>query len=153
MSTVNTHAGFTLIEALIYIALFTFVIGGGILSAYQIFEGQMQIQTNAREEAEVNFVLRKLDWLSSENINGINGDGDLLTTRAGSQYRIGLNDENEIFVQNTLNPSNPEIPLSSILNVSALSFSLSAGNPDILTIDLTVNGRDIGPITRYVRTH
>ena len=39
------HQGFTLIETIIYLALFSIIIGGGMVSAYQIIQS-----TNASHE-------------------------------------------------------------------------------------------------------
>lgn len=149
MNQTNT-SGFTLIEAIIYIALFSFIIGGSIISTYHIFDGQWKIQKIAREEAELNFVLRKLDWLSSGlAAGGVNSpDTDETTSmlrayKGATVYTIELDDD--II---TLNGE----PISELLQVSSLEFSRTGGTPNILSIELTVNGEDIGPITHYVRT-
>jgi len=149
-------AGFTLFEALIYIALFTLVIGGGVLSAYQIFDGQYRIQAMARNEAELNFVLRKLDWalsgatsVATQNSGDtlrILKDGDVMDfTREGETIVMILDPQGDPVKHNLPNRS---------LKVNDLDFTLNTLTvPHVLEITLTVDDEVIGPITRYVRTN
>ncbi len=58
----STQRGFTLIETLIYLALFAIVIGGGMVAVYQIVEGSNRNNTKVIVEEEANFLLRKVDW-------------------------------------------------------------------------------------------
>ena len=62
METDMKKRGFTLIETLIYIALFAFIIGGAVLTAAQLIQGTSQTNTKATTQEEENFVLRKIDW-------------------------------------------------------------------------------------------
>lgn len=55
-------AGFTLIEVLIYLALFTIIIGGAIVSVYSILEGSSRTARRILAQEEGNFLLRKIDW-------------------------------------------------------------------------------------------
>lgn len=57
--------GFTLIEALIYIALFSIIIGGALVVTYQIIEGNQQVSANVVIQEETNFLMRKIDWALS----------------------------------------------------------------------------------------
>lgn len=59
------NQGFTLIEALIYIVLFTFIIGAGVASAFYLIQDTDDLRREAFAEAEANFVLRRIDNLIS----------------------------------------------------------------------------------------
>lgn len=59
--------GFTLIEVIIYIALFTLLIGSGFVTAYQLIEGGNALNQKTINQEEVNFVLRKISWV----LNGV----------------------------------------------------------------------------------
>ena len=54
--------GFTLIETLIYIALFTILVGTAFATAYQLIQGTDILNTKTVNQEEVNFVLRKINW-------------------------------------------------------------------------------------------
>lgn len=54
--------GFTLIEILIYIALFSIIIGGVLASAYQIIQASSQSQDSTLVSEEANFLEAKINW-------------------------------------------------------------------------------------------
>ncbi|TSC82286.1 MAG: hypothetical protein G01um101420_450 [Parcubacteria group bacterium Gr01-1014_20] len=54
--------GYTLIEIIIYMALFSFVIGGFLLTTYSIIESSGHLQSRAIIDEEGTFLLRKIDW-------------------------------------------------------------------------------------------
>jgi len=140
-SLTKISPGFTLFETLIYIALFSFIMSGTILSAYQIFEGSAQVQKMTERETEINFVLRKLNWLVTGDI--VNASGNKLIVDLNSkQYTVDLVDD-VVTLDN--------LPLNTRISVSELNFNLSEENPKILTIELTVDEEQIGPIKHYVR--
>ncbi len=57
--------GFTLIETLIYIALYSIIIGGAIVAVYTIFESAGRNQAEAMLEEEGMFLVGKLNWALS----------------------------------------------------------------------------------------
>jgi prepilin-type N-terminal cleavage/methylation domain-containing protein len=57
--------GFTLIELIIYIALFSILIGGVITCTYNLFESSGHNETQAMLVEEGNFLLGKTSWLMS----------------------------------------------------------------------------------------
>lgn len=61
----NKQQGFTLIEAVIYIALFSLLFGGAVLAAYNVIEGSGRSQARAVLEQEGSFVLAKINWALS----------------------------------------------------------------------------------------
>lgn len=62
MSKLRSHRGVTLIELVVYIALFSLIIGGAIVAAYQIFESSGRSQTHAMIQEEGDFLLAKINW-------------------------------------------------------------------------------------------
>lgn len=57
--------GFTLIEMVIYIALFAILFGGAIVAAYNVIESTGRNQTRARLQAEGEFMLAKIAYVLS----------------------------------------------------------------------------------------
>ncbi len=57
--------GFTLIEVLVYLALFSIVMSGVIASAYQVFESAGRDRTRSLMQEEGDFVSAKIDWALS----------------------------------------------------------------------------------------
>ncbi|MBP6883688.1 MAG: prepilin-type N-terminal cleavage/methylation domain-containing protein [Candidatus Pacebacteria bacterium] len=54
--------GFTLIETLIYIALFSLLLGGAFVITYQLIESSGKLSIKNTIQNEGNFVMRKLSW-------------------------------------------------------------------------------------------
>lgn len=61
----KSEKGFTLIEVVVYIALFAILMGGAIVTAYSVFESAAHNQTIAIVEEEGNFLTGKIDWALS----------------------------------------------------------------------------------------
>lgn len=61
----QTQRGVTLIELVVYIALFSLIIGGAVVAAYQIFESSGRSQTHAMVQEEGDFLLAKISWALS----------------------------------------------------------------------------------------
>lgn len=145
----QTERGFTIFEVLIYIALFTIIIGGGISAAFQIFQGSAQVQAMAQRETELNFVLRKIDWaLNGATSVSVSGDGNTLTVLKESiAYDFTTNGETV-----TMEFSSDLYDLTSRrISISDIDFALDGGDPEILDITMTIDEDAVGPIKRYVR--
>ena len=65
MSRFSTQRGVMLIELVVYIALFTLIIGGAVVAAYQVFESSGRSQTHAMLQEEGDFLLAKINWTLS----------------------------------------------------------------------------------------
>jgi hypothetical protein len=154
----RNSCGFTLFEALIYIALFAIIISGGIISAFNIFEGSSGIQAMAEREVELNFVLRKLDWLLSgaDALDIAEPDIDetgsiLRVLKDGDVYDLTLDSGSVVIITDPEGAAN-EFPLtSSRLDITTLSFTRTNVDSDTIAVTLTVDGDVIGPIKRFVR--
>ncbi|HEY9585494.1 MAG TPA: prepilin-type N-terminal cleavage/methylation domain-containing protein [Candidatus Paceibacterota bacterium] len=58
-------SGFTLIETLIYIALYSIIVGGAVVAVYAIFESAGRNQAKAMLQEEGMFLVGKLNWTLS----------------------------------------------------------------------------------------
>lgn len=58
----KNNKGFTLIEVVIYIALFSLLIGSAFVTAYQIIDGTNKISVKTTTQEEGNFLMRKINW-------------------------------------------------------------------------------------------
>ena len=61
-SILNTRHGFTLIETLLYIAIFSFVMTGTLLASYQIIQSSDTLSAHTTLQEEMGFVIRKIEW-------------------------------------------------------------------------------------------
>ncbi len=79
----NTSRGFTLIEAVIYLALFSILIGGAVVAAWSLFDAATRASTRTMLSEETDFLLSKIDWTltSAEEVTlpGKNASGATLT--------------------------------------------------------------------------
>jgi len=69
--------GVTLLETLIYIALFALLIGGGVSSAYSLIESSDRIGVHAMVEEEGNFLLAKIQWALEEGMSVEVNNGEM----------------------------------------------------------------------------
>ena len=92
--------GFTLIETLIYIAFFAFLIGSLLGITYQTIASTDQINRKIVLQQESNFILRKLDWAltgaQSITVPSIGSPGSELKL---NQY-VGTNNPIDFVFQN-----------------------------------------------------
>jgi Tfp pilus assembly protein PilE len=60
-----TTRGFTLIEAVIYLALFSILIGGAVVAAWSLFDAATRSATRTMLSEELDFMLSKTDYVLS----------------------------------------------------------------------------------------
>ena len=58
----ENNSGFTLIEIIIYLGLFSIVVGGFLLITYGLVQGSGQSQSKAALNEEMAFLLGKIEW-------------------------------------------------------------------------------------------
>jgi prepilin-type N-terminal cleavage/methylation domain-containing protein len=75
--------GFTLIETLLYIAIFGIILVAGISAAYNLIESTTRFNNKVLVESEANFVLRKLS-LGLENVT------NAAVSNTASEYSVAL---------------------------------------------------------------
>src|SRR3989344_7584602 len=59
----NKNRGFTLIEMVIYIGLFSIIMAGLITVAFQLSQSAGETSEKVVTEKEINFILKKFDWV------------------------------------------------------------------------------------------
>lgn len=139
--------GFSLIEAIIYIALLGFLMAGSIASAYQITQNSHLLSGKNTVQEEGSFVLRKVDHAFA-GARDITVSGTTLTIYPyiGSNIVFTLSGTS-IFVNRGAGSK-----ALTTDNVSVDSFVLSdhAGPPKGVSMTLTINGVEFES-TNYVR--
>lgn len=159
----NTNKGFTLIETIIYIALFSLLMGVAFSTAFHLIDGSYDLSTKNTIQEEGNFVMRKLSYT-------LTGIETITTPVSGSSSTLVIKkyDGNQIDVQQ--NGTKIEIKESTNGNVflpittdnvtvkaSSLNFSYitpSGTGPAGITASFTItkDGTDFPfTITKYIR--
>lgn len=153
----KNSAGFTLIETLVYIALFTIVIGGGMVGAYGIIEGTDRTSSKTILEQDANFILRKVDWALT-GLDTINSSGASLSVNkkdfASNPIVFSLSGTNITIKKG----SNTAIVLNnSRVKISNLAFTpVTTGGKSGIQATFTVTTIDgklsqTFTITKYIR--
>lgn len=139
--------GFSLIEAIIYIALLGFLMAGAIVSAYQITQNSYLLSGKNTVQEEGSFVLRKIDWAMS-------GAHDLPTV-SGSSVEIDRHTGPNV----TFAWAGDEVTLNGVPltteNVQVSAFDITyippiGTGPEGFTLKFTLDGVDF-VTTKYVR--
>lgn len=152
------RAGFTLIEVLIYVAFFSFLIGSLLAITFQTIDSTSRINKKITVQQEADFVLRKLEWVlnGSESVD--------LPPLGGSGPELNVNNSNlgifspAIFssIDSNINlklGSEASLPLTTQnINISNLNFTHSqeAGQPEKIIIDFEV-GKESFKLIKYLR--
>jgi prepilin-type N-terminal cleavage/methylation domain-containing protein len=81
--------GFTLIEVIVYLALFAIILGGAIVAAFNIIETSGKNYSRAIMQEEGEFLLAKINWAVSnaENVQVPEG-GHLQATVSGNDLEF-----------------------------------------------------------------
>ncbi len=140
--------GFTLVETLLYIALFTIIIGGGIVAVYQIIQSTEASYSHVILQEEANFLFRKIDWA----LTGLDGPTSIITPTNYSDTTLTVNkdsaqvkfylDNGNLTVQRDsgtivpLNSSN--ITASSTPSTHLFERIITPGKPDAITTNFTL---------------
>ncbi len=142
--------GFTLIETLIYLALFAIVIGGGMIAVYQIIQSTDATNNKVIVQEEANFLLRKINWaLTGATAVSVPSGTNLLVTKPISGTNVVLS-FNLTGSNLTLQRDSGTVAVlnSSSLKISAVSFTKTSvsGQPDAIiaafTLTSALNGRN-----------
>ncbi len=157
MKNKSYNQGFTLIEVMIYIALFSLLIGTAFTAAYQLIDGSGKLSTKNTTQEEGNFVMRKLDWaLTGVQTITTPSSGTSTTLRVtkydGTQVDVCL-DSNKIKIREgggagACSSSQYSAISTDNVSVSSLSFTyLSLGG---ITATFVMDGTTF-TITKYFR--
>ena len=158
----NQQRGFTLIETLIYLALFAIVIGGGMVAAYQIIQSTEAGNNHVVMEEEANFLLRKINWaMTGATKFNIVAPTDLEVTKNSTVYDFILCGT-DLTIQTGTGKNCNSVPAPTLLNSSNVSVQVlnvhNAPTVGGVTVDLTLttvqNGKNVTEsfsTTKYLR--
>lgn len=155
--------GFTLIEVIIYIALFSLLMGSAFITAYQLIDGSGKIGLKNTVQNEGNFVMRKFNWA----LTGIDQAIPPVVTGTSCDKKLTINKFNFtpnpiVIKRDAVDNSIIDIkegggsflPLTTAnVKVSCLNFIIippSGSGPSGITATATINGIDF-TITKYIR--
>ena len=154
--------GSTLIETLIYLALFSIIIGGVLVSAYQIIEASTQSQENALIQEEGHFLVAKINWAltGATNISPTSATVVDITKFGFSDNPITFDGSSDTDLQiSTSAPSSAAILNSNSVKIEGVSFTYTAPvgeRPAQLDATFTVTSKLTGQsqvfsTTKYLR--
>lgn len=152
------NKGFTLIETVIYIALFTILITSGFVAAYSLIEGTGNLDSKLQVQQEGNFVLKKIGWALS-NLSSVETPTGLNCAESLTIHKTDSTDPVDIRLTSSGGVNYIEMrtggggyyPISTVnVNVSCLKFSIISGSPLGIVATTTISGIDFS-ITRYIR--
>jgi prepilin-type N-terminal cleavage/methylation domain-containing protein len=144
--------GFTLIETIVYIALFGLLMSGALISAYNMFESSNRNATTVNMEEEGGFILDKISWI----VSGTQSVHLPALSSSGNTLSVVMSDpsiDNPVIVQfdgrnlsltrgsattNILNDTN--VWLSNVVFTHNYSLGNSI-NPESIQITFTLNAR------------
>jgi hypothetical protein len=158
MST-KTNKGFTILEMVIYIALFSIIIGGGMTAAYQIISGGYADTNHVILQEEANFLMRKIDWAVGDNIASILNATRLQATKGSQTFTFNFCNSKDLTIElgsGKTCSNSPIILNSSSIKVSGLTFSAIGTNgiKTAFTLTTSQNGRNASEdfsTTKYLR--
>ena len=174
----NKKNGFTLIETIIYIALFSILFAGVIGSTYPLFKSAERLTSRIIDDSEGIFVAQKISmllasstyqistpnvntltitaWSANNNGNNCNSEGN----NGGNGNNENNNNCNDTYTftntGGTLSlqkNSDPVLPLTAtrviIANFLVKNVNATAGVPHYIEYSFTTDGATTGPIRKY----
>lgn len=157
--------GFTLIEIIIYIALFTILMVGVFVTSYQLLQGSDTLSTKTVTQEEINFVVRKINWaltgtssmaiLTAPSVNTQYASALSLKRADGLQIDFRYNEASSSIELREGGSPNLYLPLTT-QNVRVTSFgfrfipSLGGNAPTGIEATTTISGI-VATTTKYIR--
>ncbi|MBI5004050.1 prepilin-type N-terminal cleavage/methylation domain-containing protein [Candidatus Kaiserbacteria bacterium] len=149
-----SRAGFTLIETLVYIGLFTLIIGGLVSAAYVLLESVDRNQTKAMLQEEEKFILAKIAW-ALDGASGVDlSKHTLAITRYDSTHLTVSTTGSDVYINaDRLNNTNVTVGDLSFVRVGVGS-GVEGVEMHITASTKISNGMNItqsASTTRYIR--
>jgi type II secretory pathway pseudopilin PulG len=144
MRTRTAQSGFTLLETLIYLALYSIIISGALAAIYSIFESSAHNQAQAMVQEEGSFLIGKIDWALSNTASvqspASTGTDLAITKFDGTSVDINRNGQNMQYAENagspqTLNNSNIGVTDLQFVHAKATADGI---NPESIQATVTV---------------
>ena len=145
----NKHRkGFTIIEIIIYIALFSLLLGTAFVAVYELIEGSDKLSAKNTTLEEGSFVMRKLNWALT-GASGFTNTSDTLHIEKydGNQIEIELAGTK---IKMTESAGPDDFLTTDNVSVDSLEFTPTGGTPPGMTAKATIDGTDF-TITKYIR--
>jgi len=134
----HNQQGFTLIETLIYLGLFTIIMVGVVAVAYSTFEANGRLQTKTLIQEEGDFLLAKLNWAltgaTAATVVSLPSLPSLTLTRANNPTQVVF-DKNGNFLEIKRNGSPTGDNLNnSDVQITNLNFIPTGGGTSVESI-------------------
>lgn len=158
MFLINKQKGLTLMESVIYIALFTLIITTTVVTAYELLKGSDSLNSKTTIQTEGHFFLRKMNWiLSGMNpasvpvISGVSCAKNITLSKLGfSENPIEVRLESGKIEMRT-GGSGDYIPLTTEnVTVECLDFELLSSSAYGIKASSTIEGFGFST-TKYTR--
>lgn len=134
--------GFTLIEIVVYLALFSILFGGAIVASYNLIEGNARSQTEVLMQNEGDFLIAKISWAIA-NLNGENIT-DIIKLN-GNNITIYKNGSTQVLNNTNVSVSNLHFTQSDISSTNwkdiEFSFTITSLTPNGMSISQDFSGQ------------
>lgn len=134
-------SGFTLLETVIYLALFAIIMSGALTTTRQLITNAPRLENQTSADDEADFLEQKISWLLENNHLS-----DIQISGAGTILTIG----HDTFAQDSTNGHltlNNQPLNSDTVTVSRLLAEIYS--PNVIEITLTINQQNFS-LSRYV---
>ena len=146
--------GFTLIETLIYIALFSTIIFSGLVTAFNLIQGSDVLNKKTVTQEEGNFVIRKIDWALTGATNITTGGSLCSQTLGVDKFGFGHIDFHITAGTSSkieINEGTGFLPITTDnASTTCLQFIATSSTMYGVTASTTINKISFS-ITKYVR--
>ncbi len=147
--------GFTLIETIVYLALFSILFTGVLVSSYTFFRGAENVSARVVKENEIAFVVRKMATLlaSASAVtspsSGTSGSTLTFSTYSGDSYTFTIASDAATLQKNSTTPVVLTAERVKFTNFSVSHTAATGGFPRYIEYSFTVEGETFGPIRKY----
>jgi len=130
----NKQTGFTIIEVLMYLGLFTILCGGAVACAYNIIQVSSRNQTKSMVQEEGNYLLAKINWA----LSGVDAINEVDPTFLSVNKITGLDTNNQpIIMPITIGMPARDLIISYPGNPAPNTFTLNNSNIQITDLNFS----------------
>ena len=134
--------GFTLIETLVYLALFALIIGGMVVAAYALFESSDRNQTKAMLQEEKAYLMGKIEWALSDvkvvSVPTASASGPTLTLTKYDGTTVTVTSSGTKVLFNTTVLNNTNTTISNLVFIHTYGGTI---NPESLEVGFTITAK------------